>query len=222
MPEADRTEQATQKRRKKAREEGQVARTRELSPALALLTTIMCLSWMVIRWPREWYDLFSTILMATMRGGEGVTIVVIRKTALLTFRWAALPVGLGFLVALGASFAQGGFVLAPKALSFKPEKFSPATNAKRLFSSDSIRKVLKSCVPTAILVYLATTVLASHWGNLQTLSFVPGQSVVFVATKFDVRNDVEGMPGFCGLVRCRFLAREVQLRTAVADEQARD
>lgn len=175
MPEADRTEQATQKRRKKAREEGQVARTRELSPALALMTTVMCLSWMVIRWPREWADLFSTVLMATMKGSEGVTVVVIRKTALLAFRWAGLPVGLGFLVALGASFAQGGLVLAPKALSFKPEKFSPATNIKRLFSSDSIRKVLKSCVPTAILVYLATTILASHWDNLQNLSFVPAK-----------------------------------------------
>jgi len=175
LPEADRTEQATPRRRKKAREEGQVARTRELSPALALMTTVICLSWMVARWPHEWHDLFSAVLMATMNGSEGITIVVIRKTALLAFRWAGPPVALGFIVALGASLAQGGFVLAPKALSFKPEKLNPGSNIKRLFSSDSIRKVLKSCVPTAILVYLAATILASHWDYLQSLSFAPAK-----------------------------------------------
>ena len=175
MPEADRTEQATPKRRKKAREEGQVARTRELSPALALLAVVMCLSWMVVRWPREWHDLFSTVLMTTMAGGDGASVVIIRKTALLTFLWAGPPVALGFVVALGAGLAQGGFILAPKALSFKPEKLNPGSNIKHLISSDSIRKVLKSCVPTAILVYLAATILISRWDHLQSLSFTPAK-----------------------------------------------
>jgi len=175
LPEADRTERATPRRRQKAREKGQVARTRELAPALALMTTVMCLSWMVVRWPREWHDLFSAVLMSNLRGSEGVSVVDIRKAALLVFQWAGPSVAFGWLVAISASLAQGGFVLAPQALAFKPEKFNPASNMKRLFSLDSIRKVLKSCVPTSILVYLAVTILASHWGEFRELSFAPAK-----------------------------------------------
>jgi flagellar biosynthetic protein FlhB len=176
LPEADRTENATPRKRHKAREQGQVARTRELAPALALTTAVMCLSWLVARWPREWHELFSTLLTASMGNSDGVSVVAIRKTALLAFRWAGPPVALGFLVALAASLAQGGFVLAPKALTFKPEKLSPASNFQRLLSVDSIRRVLKSCIPTAILVYMAVTILASNWDQVRSLSFAPAKA----------------------------------------------
>jgi flagellar biosynthetic protein FlhB len=175
LPEADRTEKATPRKRQKAREEGQVARTRELAPALALMTAVMCLSWLVVRWPREWYDLFSTVLMADLRNSEGIFAVAVRKTALLTVRWAGPPVAFGFLVALAASLAQGGLVLAPKALTLKPQKFSPGSNIQRLFSLNSIQRVLKSCVPTGILVYLAATTLVERWDQLRNLSFAPAK-----------------------------------------------
>jgi len=175
VAEADRTEQATPRRRQKAREQGQVARTRELAPALALMITVLSLSWMVARWPREWHELFSTVLKPDLSGGEAMSLTVVRKTSLLALWWAGPPVAFGFLVALGISLAQGGLVLAPKALSLKPERFSPQSNLQRLFSLDSIRRVLKSCVPTGILVYLAITVLASHWAEMRNLSFVPAK-----------------------------------------------
>jgi len=175
LPEADRTEKATPRKRKKAREKGQVARTRELAPALALMTTVMCLSWLVVRWPREWHDLLATVLMPDLRNSEGIFGVAVRETAVLAVRWAGPPVAFGFLVALTANLAQGGLVLAPQALSLKPQKFSPHTNLQRLLSLDSVRRVLKSCVPTAILVYLATTILAEHWDQIGNLSFAPAK-----------------------------------------------
>ena len=175
MAEADRTEKATPRKRQKAREQGQVARTRELAPALALMTTVMCLSWLAFRWSRDWHDLFSTVLRPDLRSSDGMLAVAIRKTALVTARWAGPPVAFGFLVALAASLAQGGLVLAPKALSFKPQKLSPGANVQRLFSLESIRRILKSCVPTAILVYVATTILADRWNQIGNLSFAPAK-----------------------------------------------
>ena len=175
MAEADRTEQATPRRRQKARERGQVARTRELAPALALVTTTLCLSWTVMRWPYEWRALFSGLLLQALKGSADASPACVTKAAVVTAEWAGPPVFFGFLVALTASLAQGGFLLAPQALAFKPEKFNPGTNMQRLFSVDSIRRVLKSCVPTAILVYLAAVLLTSHWSEISSLSFVPAK-----------------------------------------------
>ncbi len=176
MAESDRTEKATPRKRQKAREQGQVARTRELAPALALVTTVMCLSWLVVRWPREWHEMFSTLLMPDIWNGEGIFSVAVRKTAMLTARWAGPPVAFAFLVALVSSLAQGGFVLAPKALAFKPEKFNPGANFKRILSLESVQRVLKSCVPTAVLVYIAASTLISRWNELRNLSFAPAKA----------------------------------------------
>ena len=175
VADSDRTEQATPHHRQKARERGQVARTRELSPALALLTAVLCLSWMVATWPREWHALFASMLIPDALASDGAVVAVIRKTLLLAFRWAGPPVALGFLVAIVASFGQGGFVMAPQALSFKPEKFNPASNFQRVLSLDALRRVLKSCIPTAILIYLGISILGSHWEEIRDLSFTPAK-----------------------------------------------
>jgi flagellar biosynthesis protein FlhB len=142
---------------------------------LALVSTVVCLSWMVARWPGEWRGLFSTVLAADLRNGEGLCNVAVRETALLVFRWAGPPVALGLLVALAGSLAQGGLVLAPKALQPKTQRFNPGTNIQRLFSLEAVRRVLKSCVPTAILIYLAVTTIARHWENIRNFSFVPAK-----------------------------------------------
>jgi len=175
LAESDRTEKATPRKLKKAREQGQVARTRELAPALALVTTVMCLSWMVVRWPREWHEMFSTLLAPEVWNSEGIFSVAVRKTALLAARWAGPPVAFGFLVALVSSLAQGGFVIAPKALAFKPQKFSPGANLQRIVSLESLQRVLKSCIPTAVLVHIATATLISRWSELRNLSFAPAK-----------------------------------------------
>jgi len=153
-----------------------VARTRELAPALALVSTVLCLSWMVVRWPHEWHNLFAWVLTAHFADSESLCVAAMRKIALLTLRWAGPPIALGFLVALAASLAQGGLVLAPKALSFKPQKLSPASNMQRLFSLQAIQRVLKSCIPTAILIYLTATTLAGRWDQIRSLSFAPAKA----------------------------------------------
>ena len=176
MPDSDRTEKATPRKRQKAREQGQVARTRELAPALALVSTVVCLSWMVVRWPREWRDLFSMVLTRDLRNSAGFWALAMRETILLTLRWAGPPVALGFLVASAANLAQGGLVLAPKALALKPQKLNPGSNIQRLFSLEAIRRVLKSCIPTAILVYLAAATLADRWDQIGKLSYAPAKA----------------------------------------------
>ena len=54
MADDSRTERATPRRRQKAREKGQVARSRELPGALAVLGMVIFVSWVVPSWLDQW------------------------------------------------------------------------------------------------------------------------------------------------------------------------
>ncbi len=58
MASDNRTERATPRRREKAREKGQVARSRELPGALALLGMVMFVSWLAPSWGAQWKSLW--------------------------------------------------------------------------------------------------------------------------------------------------------------------
>jgi flagellar biosynthetic protein FlhB len=66
-------------------------------------------------------------------------------------------------VAVGASLAQGGFVFAGEALTFKPERLSPVRRLGQLFSIAGLSAPAKSLIPFAVLLYLGTSVLIRDW-----------------------------------------------------------
>ena len=63
----NRTEQATPRKREKAREKGQVARSRELPAALVILATIFVLSWSARGWIAGWRGLLAGLLDTAAR-----------------------------------------------------------------------------------------------------------------------------------------------------------
>ena len=171
MADESRTEQATPRRREKARERGQVARSRELPSALALLTLTMLVWWQAEVWRLQWREFLARTLPLPSSDMKAY-LTLLQRTALLTFRWAAPPLLLSWLIAAGGVVAQGGFVLAPAALSPKPEKLSPASNLGRLFSLTSLRGLLKSLLPAAYLVYLGITLISAQWDKILHSSFL--------------------------------------------------
>jgi flagellar biosynthesis protein FlhB len=159
LSDASRTEQATPRRRQKARERGQVARSREISSALALLCILVFLWAGPNNFRGDWRMLFAGLLDLSVRSDLRNTTSILASTGRLVCSWTAPAVLLGWLVAVLASIAQGGFVFAPEALAPKAEKLSPASNLKRVFSIASLRPLLKSLVPAAFLLYITGIVL---------------------------------------------------------------
>jgi len=159
------TEQATPRRREKAREQGQVARSRELSSALALLTLTMLVWWQAEVWRIQWREFLARTLPLPSDDMKAY-VTILQRTAMLIFRWGAPPLLLSWLLAAVGVAAQGGFVLAPAALSLKPEKLNPASNLGRLFSLTSFRALLKSLLPVAYLVYLGVTLIIAQWDRI--------------------------------------------------------
>jgi flagellar biosynthesis protein FlhB len=62
MADSSKTEKATPQKRKKAREQGQVARSRELSSALAWGGALTLVAWQVPNIARQWRGLLQNTL----------------------------------------------------------------------------------------------------------------------------------------------------------------
>ena len=60
MADESRTEQATPRRRQRARREGDVPRSRELPAALALMTLVLFLWWYPHNWKDDWRESSGT------------------------------------------------------------------------------------------------------------------------------------------------------------------
>lgn len=166
MAQDNKTEQATPRRRQKAREKGQVARSRDLISAMATMTAILLLAGQAPTLAASWRSLLGrTLAIASSSGGPSAT-------GLLTGGWhfvaaaTILILGLSWLAALLGAVAQGGVVIAPSALAFNPSRLSPAARLEQLFSITAVSRMLKSLLPATAIFYLALVVLARDWGAL--------------------------------------------------------
>jgi len=161
-----RTEKATPRRRQKAREKGQVARSRELPGALAVLGMVIFVSWMVPSWLAQWKLLWQQWLVVASVGEISNVTPLLRSVAWTAATWVGPVILLGWVLALVGNVVQGGLVLAPQALAPSWDRLNPATNLSRLFSFGNAGALLKSVVPALFILYLALSMLARDWSQI--------------------------------------------------------
>jgi flagellar biosynthetic protein FlhB len=178
----DRTEQPTARRRQRARGEGQVARSTELSAAIVMLSGAMIFAGgggaafggYATRLFRQCAGFLSTDpLNAT--GATGML-----RMALGGFLNAFLPfaVGVTVLVTLVNMLQTRGLVtLGP--LAPRWSHLNPANGFKRLFGRESLVQVVKSVIKLTILVIVTYSVLSASLPSLTQLvgcdpSVLPG------------------------------------------------
>jgi flagellar biosynthetic protein FlhB len=164
------TEQPTPRRRNKAREQGQVARSRELSSAFAIAGTLALLKWRSVIAVHDWQTDMKTWLSNASSANLQVQALVLHSAASVLM-WAAPIVLAAWVLALSSSFAQGGLNWAPSALGFRLERISPASRIKQLFSVQAVSGLLRSLVPTIVIVYLAIGVLTREWDHIRSATF---------------------------------------------------
>jgi flagellar biosynthesis protein FlhB len=167
MADESRTERATPRRRQKAREQGQVARSRDLVAGLGTMAAVTLLGWQLPVFARDWRELLRRTLDAAA-GHAGQAIPVWRNDFFI-FRGVALAGGLSWLVATLGGVAQGGMVFAPAALAPSLNRLNPAARLGQMFSLSAVSRMLKSLLPTAAIVYLALALLERDWPLLPAL-----------------------------------------------------
>ena len=166
MGDANQTERATPQRRKKAREQGQIARSRELSNMFALFGiggTLLSLS---VDMGAHWRSFYlGTLELATY---ESITAggALLYRSFLEVIRWTMPPMLVAFFLSLGASMAQGGLNFAPAALQPKAERLNPQGRLKQIFSSASVGTLGKTIIPFAAILLVGVEGLKQHWAAL--------------------------------------------------------
>jgi flagellar biosynthetic protein FlhB len=165
MP-GERTEQATQHRREKARREGDILHSRELTAAAGTLAGAMALGVLGPRTMEAWRSAFAGFLaLGTLAHWEPATqeptLVAVRRLTLEVLAPPAVVMALVVVAALGAGVAQtGGVSVHATALAWKPERINPIANLKNLFSLRAAARLAKSLIPAAILAVFAVQRIA--------------------------------------------------------------
>ena len=142
MADESKTEKASPRRRQKAREEGQVARSRDLTAGLGALTAVMFLASQMPAFANQWRGLLRSVLDEAATRPE--QLVPVWRNAWPVFRGVALAAGMSWIVGTAGGLAQGGIVFAPTALAPNWKRLDPVSHIEQLFSLAALSRLLKS------------------------------------------------------------------------------
>lgn len=157
---SQKTEKATPKRRREAREKGNVLRSADVATALVMMGVFAGLKLLggyavdkAAAVMREWAvrapamsDEPMTVKLAAQALSEGV----------LGIAAIAAPImAVGLMAALAANLLQVGFLFTPKALRPQLSRISPKEGFKRIFSVRSLAELLKAVLKIGALGWVA-------------------------------------------------------------------
>ncbi|RRJ20235.1 flagellar biosynthesis protein FlhB [Rheinheimera mesophila] len=149
----NKTEQPTEQRLRKSREEGQVARSKELNTALLLLLGSAALLWFA----DMFMQLFEQLVQSSwqldkeaLKQGDLMTGAI--ADALLAMLGASLPFLLTlFIASWVAGILPGGAIFSSKLLGPKFSNMNPIAGLGRMFGSESLVELGKSILKVLLL-----------------------------------------------------------------------
>jgi len=166
MADSNKTEQATPRQRQRARERGQVTRSRDLSGALAM-AAVAGVVWFTGRQAvPQWTLYFRNVLDSAGSDSIEANGPLLFWTSLEAIRWVFPMLTAALAVAVFSGLAQGGFVFAPDALTPKPERLNPAGKLRQLASLASLSTILKSLIPFSAIIWIGYASIRSDWDEI--------------------------------------------------------
>jgi flagellar biosynthesis protein FlhB len=166
MADSSKTEKATPQKRKKAREQGQVARSRELSNALAWGGGLALVAWQVPNIARQWRGLLQNTLDLSVDQSLTPGGPLFFWVSCAVLRWVVPVVVTAWVLSVAGGLAQGGLLFAPEALQFKPERMNPAGKLKQMVSLAGLSGILKSLLPFGAIVWIGVSTITKHWETI--------------------------------------------------------
>jgi flagellar biosynthetic protein FlhB len=166
MADSSKTEQATPKRRNKAREQGQVARSRELPGVFALAGVAGVIALMAPTAVTHWSVLYRNTLDTAATSNLESNGPVLFWTAVEVMRWIVPILLAGMALSVFAGLAQGGINFAPGALALKFDRFNPASKLGQIFSPVGLSNLLKSLLPFSAILWIAVISVRTNWETM--------------------------------------------------------
>lgn len=178
---AERTEEATPKRKQEARKKGTVAKSHDLVSALVMVAFLLSMPGALHSLATGWLEGMRYSLHHIPSDFNSANILGFA----INCAKPALP-GLGILVAtamgvgLFANFAQVGLVFSPQAMIPNPQKLNPFNGIKRFFSAQIAVEGTKTVLKTALFGYLAFGAIMANWDRISMLCILPPMAAVGV------------------------------------------
>lgn len=176
----ERTEQPTPKRRKEAREKGQVARSKELNTMIGLLAAAGGLA--------IFKGYMGNGLAETMRWSftpsraalfdPHTTLAAMRAELIHMLVILAPFMGVTLIASLAAPMLLGGWSFSFKAMAPKPEKLNPFKGLKKLFALRGAVEVLKALGKFLLIAFVASHILLYFESQFLQLGVEPLRSAV--------------------------------------------
>ena len=174
----EKTEQASPKRLEKAREEGDVPRSRELATCTVLFTAGLGMLMM----GDHLNQALKTSMSAGLRFDRAAAfdpVVLLMKIAdtIYTLVLAFAPFALLLLiVAIASPVLIGGWIFSGKALAPKFGRLNPLQGLGNLFSKNSAVELIKSIAKTILVATVAYIVISHDMEPILSLSQMPLQT----------------------------------------------
>jgi flagellar biosynthetic protein FlhB len=183
----DKTEKASAQKLKKAREQGQVVRSKDLATAVGILASLKLLVALLPDYLESFRALFRLVYAPLGAAGslENAMSVVWGSAALLLVKMVLPLLGVPLAV-VAASFVPGGFMVSASQLMPRFDRFSPVKNLGQLGSAKHWSTFAISVAKAALLgVVLVHTVRSglNAWVDLQRMplsdALLKGSSLMF-------------------------------------------
>lgn len=173
---SEKTEPATPRKREKSREEGQSAKSQDLTAALVMITGLLSILW------------FGSLMWGAMLGLFEDAIRHLSSDVFLDDRWLDglaqkagvvfflgwLPMGLLCgLIAGGVMVYQVGFMITPKPLIPKLDRMDPIAGMKKIISMRTIVEMLKGVLKALLLLAILYDGMTKSKDLVMTLMRVP-------------------------------------------------
>ena len=175
MPEEsgqERTESATPRKRQKAREQGQVAKSMEVNTALILITAMMGLNFLSTYMFKSIADVSRAIIMTSSEisllniNVQHATFYFIAKLFMILAPFMLLILVIG----IASNYAQIGFLITFETMKPKLSKLNPINGFSRLFSKKSAVELIKSIFKMTVVFYIIYISLKGEYVKFYNLA----------------------------------------------------
>ena len=187
-PGGEKTEEPTAKKLSDARNEGQVAKGKDLTSAVMLLVLFMVLRFTVGNMGEGFIECFNKNYtqigdLFTSTHGEynmQYTIALIQSAALDMLKLLIPFFGVGFIIAIVIELAQVKWKPTSKPLQPKLSKFNPINGIKRMFSVRTLVSLIKQIVILVVIFIVVYNKLKSRMSDIYMLYDIPLISAIML------------------------------------------
>lgn len=184
----EKTEDASPKRLEKAREDGDVPRSRELAACAVLFTTGMALMML----SRPMGDAMKNILRQGLRIDQSMAfepqlLIVHMMKVVEQALWAFLPLAVIIVsVAVASPILVGGWVMSQKSVVPNFGKLNPMKGLANMFSKNSLVELLKSVAKTILVASVGYTIVKKDLQPMLSLSQMPLETSISTVSDYMV------------------------------------